>query len=92
MNSMNEAIKYAVPIVGIPIEGDQPVVAWRACQQLELGIRVDPSELTVEKAMDAIDRVLSEPKYANNIKDLSRVSEKYQGQLEGAKMIMEYIN
>lgn len=92
MNSMNEAIKYAVPVVGIPIEGDQPVVAWRACEQLELGVRVDPDELSVEKLTDAIDRVLNEPKFAHNVKELSKVTAKYNGHIDGAKIVLNYLN
>lgn len=47
MNSTSEAIKYGVPIVAIPIDGDQPLVAMRTCQELFLGIRLDPMKLKV---------------------------------------------
>lgn len=96
MNSMNEAIKYAVPIVGIPIEGDQPVVAWRACEQLELGIRVDAGSnelmMTVEKVAEAIEKVLSLSKYSKNINEMSKVTNKYNGQLEASRILIDYLN
>lgn len=92
MNSVNEAIKYAVPMVGIPIEGDQPVVARRVCQELELGIRLNAHRLTGHELANAIDRVLSEPKYTQNVQEISRVSAKYNGQVEGAKVIMDYLS
>ena len=92
MNSTNEAIKYAVPIIGLPLEGDQPMVAKRVCDELSLGIRFDPLKLDVDEVGNAINRVLSEDSFKSKIIDLSRISAKYNGPIEGVKIIMEYLN
>jgi hypothetical protein len=92
MNSTNEAIKYAVPIIGIPLEADQPMVAKRACDELSLGIRFDPLKLDTDEIATAIDRILSEDIFKKNITDLSLISAKYNGPVESAKIVMDYLN
>lgn len=92
MNSTNETIKYAVPIVAVPVVNDQPMVAKRVCDELSLGIRVDLNTLTSERIGDAIDEVLSNQKYKNNIDEFSKVSNKYNGSVIGAKIILDILN
>ena len=91
MNSTTETIKYGVPIIGIPIQGDQPLVARRVCDELSAGIRLDMSNLKSDEIADAIDKVLSDEKYAKNMKDLSLASAKYNGILEGTKIILDIL-
>jgi MGT family glycosyltransferase len=92
MNSTSETIKYAVPIVGIPFEGDQPIVAHRMCNELETGIRINPGKLDIDEIGDAIDDVLSDEKYVKNIRELSKISANYNGKVEGAKIVLDYLN
>jgi UDP:flavonoid glycosyltransferase YjiC (YdhE family) len=48
MNSVSEAINYGVPIICLPLSGDQPFVAWRVADELGMGIRLQPDvSLTV---------------------------------------------
>jgi UDP:flavonoid glycosyltransferase YjiC (YdhE family) len=92
MNSTSEAIKYAVPMIAIPLEGDQPMVAKRVCDGMSLGIRLNPLKFTVDDIGNAIDRVLSDEKFRKNIQKISNISAKYNGQEEGANIIMGYLN
>lgn len=92
MNSTSEAIKFAVPMVAIPLEADQPMVARRVCDDLFLGIRLNPIMLDSDQIADSIDRVLSNEKYMRNIKELSVISAKYNGPAEGAKLVFEQLN
>ena len=92
MNSTSEAIKYAVPMIAIPIEADQPMVARRVCDELSLGIRLNSLTITVDEISNAIDQMLSDEKYKKNIQKLSEVSSNYNGQVEGVKIISEYLN
>lgn len=92
MNSTNEAIKYAVPLVAIPIEGDQHVVAKRVCDELELGVRLQVADLTENVIGDAVDRVLSDDKYLKNIREMSEVSRKYNGPENAAQIIVNYLD
>lgn len=92
MNSASETIKYGVPIVAIPIDGDQPLVAVRMCDQLSLGIRLDPLKLHADQTAEAINQVLTDTKFKKNMLEFSRVSGKYNGKQEGAKLIIEFLN
>lgn len=92
MNSTSEAIKYAVPIVAIPLEADQPMVAKRVCDRLMFGVRLDPIGVSSDDIADAVDQVLSDEQYANNIGEMSKISAKYNGSVEGARLVVEYLN
>lgn len=92
MNSISETIRYAVPIVAIPIDADQPFNAQLVCDQHEIGVRLDASRLESDEIGDAIDLVLRDKKYMENVKNLSNMVEKYNGALEGAKLVIEYLN
>ena len=91
MNSTTETIKYGVPIIGIPIQGDQPLVARRVCDELSAGIRLNTSNLKSDDIGDAIDKVLTDEKYAKNMKDLSIASAKHNGIVEGTKIVLELL-
>src|SRR5579883_1058662 len=83
MNSTCETIKYAVPVIAIPIEGDQPFNSMRICDELSFGVRFDQHKLDANQIADAIDQILTDEKYRNNIKAFSKATWKYVGQIEG---------
>lgn len=92
MNSTSETIKYGVPVIGIPIESDQPINANRICNELSLGIQLDPLNLKAEEISDAIEKVLSDEKYRQNAQELAKVSAKYTGHFEGARIVVDYLD
>jgi MGT family glycosyltransferase len=92
MNSTSEAIKYAVPMLCIPLEGDQPMVAKRMCDEMSLGVRLDPMKLDVDEIGDVIERLLVEEKIRENVYELSKVSAKYNGVVEASKLVLNYLN
>lgn len=92
MNSTSETITYAVPIVSIPLEADQHLNGKRICDDLKLGVRLDALKLTVDIIADAIDEVLSDEKYTKNVQEMSAISAKYNGAVEGAKIITDFLN
>lgn len=92
MNSTSETIMYAVPVVSIPLEGDQHMNGKRICDDLKLGVRLDALKLTVDIIADAIDEVLSDEKYTKNVQEMSAISAKYNGAVEGAKIITDFLN
>lgn len=47
MNSTSEAIDLAVPLVCIPLQADQPIVAKRVCSELRLGVKLDPVDIII---------------------------------------------
>jgi len=92
MNSTSESIKYAVPVVAIPLDADQPTNAKRICDELSFGIRLHPISFEPDDIGDAIDRVLSDETFKTNIGNMSKIFSKYNGAIEGAKLIISYLN
>nr|QVK45635.1 UDP glucuronosyltransferase [Brachionus paranguensis] len=92
MNSISETIKYAVPIISIPLEGDQQINGIRSCDELHLGIRLEALKTGAEVFSDTIEKVLGDEKYAKNIKEMSHISAKYNGRVEATRIIMSYLS
>ena len=91
MNSTLETIKYAVPVIGLPLDGDQPANALRICDKLSFGIRLNPEEFTPNQLADSIDQVLSNKKYKVNIERMSKIAANYNGAVEGAEILTDYL-
>jgi hypothetical protein len=80
MNSVSEALQYGVPIICLPLSGDQPFVAWRVADELGIGIRLQADgELTVNKVKEAVSEILNKPIYRERANDLSLISKRYRG-------------
>jgi MGT family glycosyltransferase len=92
MNSISEALHYGVPIVCIPLHGDQPLIAWRIADELQMGLRLlSNNELNVEKLKNALEKVLENPKYRERAKELSEISQKQHGHISASELTLEYI-
>ncbi|XP_035706972.1 UDP-glucuronosyltransferase 2B7-like [Folsomia candida] len=70
--SWEEAIFHGVPQIGIPFFGEQPLNA-RTAENRGYLVRLDWNELTEERLMEAIQEVISNPKYRDNVKQLSAI-------------------
>ncbi|KAF2905635.1 hypothetical protein ILUMI_00537 [Ignelater luminosus] len=70
--STTEAVYHGVPIIGIPVLGDQHKNAAIA-QRGGYGISIPFKELTEEKLTKALNKVLNNPKYRENIKARSEI-------------------
>lgn len=91
MNSTSEAIHYAVPMVCLPLNVDQPLVAIRVCDDLNLGVRFSISNLTVEMLVDGINQVLREKGYLERSIEFSKISRKYNGSKNSADEVVAYL-
>ena len=91
MNSTLETIKYGVPVVALPLNADQPMNAMRICDELKFGVRLDPDLYTTNQLNDSIDQVLSDEKFKANIESMSKISANYNGSVEGAKILTDYL-
>ena len=91
MNSTCETIKYGVPIIAIPLSSDQPMNARRVCDEMSIGLRIDPIDLRVDEFADSIDRVLSDETFRSNVRELAKISTKYGGQIDAAKVVVDYL-
>lgn len=71
MLGTTEAIHHGVPMIGMPIFGDQPGNA-AAVEESGLGVQIHFRELTTELLLEKIKTVLN-PEFKRKVKDLSRV-------------------
>lgn len=90
MNSTSEALYYEVPLVVIPQTSDQPMIANRL-EELQAGFRIDPREISIEKLQVAVQQVLSNPAYRENVKKLSKSFKKAGGAQEALTAIDKYL-
>jgi MGT family glycosyltransferase len=92
MNSASETIKYGIPIIALPIAVDQPMVAQTLCDDLKLGICFDYKNLNKEKLNDAIEEILTNQSYMENVLELSNVAQKYDGVEQASRLVLDYLN
>ncbi|MCY8956157.1 glycosyl transferase [Bacillus cereus] len=59
MNSSSEALYYGVPLVVVPVTGDQPLVAKRVAE-VGAGIRLNRKELTPKLLREAVKKVMDD--------------------------------
>ena len=90
MNSTLETIKYGVPVVALPLNADQPLNAIRICDELSFGVRLDPDSC-INQLNDSIDQVLSDTRFKANIERMSKITAKYMGAIDGAKILTDYL-
>nr|XP_018896115.1 PREDICTED: UDP-glucuronosyltransferase 2B18-like isoform X1 [Bemisia tabaci] len=75
--SFQETVHYGVPTVGVPWFGDQEVNVAKMVDA-GIGARLRPSELSsIDKIKKAIDTVLFDQRYAENMKRLSLISQDF---------------
>lgn len=65
MNSSSEALYYGVPLVVIPVTGDQPLVAKRVTE-VGAGIRLNRKELTSELLRETVEKVIDDVTFKEN--------------------------
>ncbi|MGP7818986.1 macrolide family glycosyltransferase [Niallia sp. 01092] len=70
MNSVNEGIHYNVPLVVIPHDKDQPMVAQRLTE-LSAGYRLSKDNIQVQSLKDAVNEVLLKNEYKEGIKKIN---------------------
>ena len=90
MNSASETIHYGVPVICIPIMGDQSLVALRLCDELNFGKKLDYNKFTSNQIRTYIHELLENKKYFENILELTKLSRKQNGVETGVNLIEEY--
>ena len=81
-----------VPMLCIPIDSDQPLVAYRVANELGLGISLDFTTMTENDVCKAVERIFADETYFERAYRYSMISHKHQGHLNGAKLIIEFLN
>ena len=91
MNSANEAIYYAVPVVVIPQRADQPMVG-RRIEQLSLGKVINKKDVTAQLLRDTLTEVLVNTRYKDNMKKMSNDMQKAGGFRQAVTEIETFLN
>ncbi|XP_052752719.1 UDP-glucosyltransferase 2-like isoform X1 [Galleria mellonella] len=91
LQSTDEAITAGVPLIGMPMLGDQ----WYNVEQYVrhgIGVRLDLEDLTEEKFYNAINTTINDKSYRQNVERLRTVmSDQPQSALERAVWWTEYV-
>lgn len=90
MNSVNESIHFNVPMVVIPHDKDQPMVAQRLTE-LNAGYRVSKDNLKPETLKDAVNQVLTNKSYKDNIKKINESFQESGGPEKALEVIDAFI-
>ncbi|XP_022189984.2 UDP-glycosyltransferase UGT5 isoform X1 [Nilaparvata lugens] len=89
--SIIEAVSHGVPIIGIPMFGDQPSNIQRIVGK-GAGLKIDYSEINAETVYNTIQQILLNPTYKSNAEKLSRVfNDREMPPLETAVYWIEYV-
>ncbi|UOQ87538.1 macrolide family glycosyltransferase [Gracilibacillus salinarum] len=91
MNSVNEAIYYEVPMVVIPRDKDQPMVAARL-SELEAGYAIFPDELTEEALKNAVNQIVENDDYYQGIEKIKSSFQSCGGPAEALEIIDDYLD
>uniref|UniRef100_A0A1I7YLD6 glucuronosyltransferase n=1 Tax=Steinernema glaseri TaxID=37863 RepID=A0A1I7YLD6_9BILA len=76
LNSLTESIYAGVPLLGIPIFGDQRYNA-AIIQHRELGVYLNIEEVTEDRVYDALEKLLHTEKYRTNAKNVKEMMRKW---------------
>ncbi|KGP73249.1 macrolide family glycosyltransferase [Pontibacillus yanchengensis] len=82
MNSVNEAIHHNVPMVVVPHDKDQPMVAQRL-EELGAGYPISKDSITTATLQGAVQEVINDEQYKQNIEKINQ-SFKESGGVEKA--------
>jgi glucuronosyltransferase len=89
--SKQEAVYHGVPFIALPVWSDQPINAQKA-QEDGYAIKLDWNQLTEEVLYDAIQRILTDPRYKRRMKEVSALMrDQMESPLERAIYWIEYV-
>ena len=92
MNSTSESIHFAVPQICLPLNGDQPLNAYRVATELGLGLCLDYKNLTKNDIVTAVNTIFEDISYYERCLLYSNLSRKYIGHKNACKKIFELIS
>lgn len=86
MNSSSESLYFGVPMIVIPVMGDQPIVAQRI-EDLKVGIQLNLKNLTPMTLHNAVMEVLSNDVYLENSHKIKCTLKNAGGYIKAAETI-----
>lgn len=91
MNSTSESIHFGVPMVCVPLGADQPLVAYRACDELGLGVRLNFETIKPCDIFSAIQTILNDSSYRHRVKRFAEFSKMNRGADNARELIMNVL-
>ncbi|MBF0707670.1 MULTISPECIES: macrolide family glycosyltransferase [Bacillaceae] len=90
MNSTNEAIYFEVPMVVLPHDKDQPLVAARLAE-LQAGYPIFPPNVTIESLQHAVNQVVHNVNYQLGIRKIKESFQACGGPNEALEIIDRHL-
>ncbi|KIL28205.1 hypothetical protein B4133_3208 [Bacillus altitudinis] len=90
MNSVNEGIHYHVPMVVIPVDKDQPMVAKRLTD-LSAARALDKDQLTARQLRDTVESVLGSDTYRAGIEKIEESFQTAGGTEKALRVIDQFM-
>lgn len=89
--SITEAVSFGVPVVGIPVYGDQHR-NMAAVEAAGVGMKININDLNFENIFHAVHTILNDPNYRTNAKQLAkRFTDRPMSPLDNAVYWTEYV-
>jgi UDP:flavonoid glycosyltransferase YjiC (YdhE family) len=92
MNSTSESIHFGMPMICVPVGADQPLVAYRVCDELGLGIRLDYRTMKSKDIYLAVQKILNDSSYRLRTQRYAQLSKMNKGAENARDLIMDYLN
>uniref|UniRef100_T1ILT2 UDP-glucuronosyltransferase n=1 Tax=Strigamia maritima TaxID=126957 RepID=T1ILT2_STRMM len=91
MLSLQESVYNGVPVVAVPLFSDQPGNVARV-EEIGIGVKLALSNISGDSMYDAINKVLGDKRYAENLKRYSAIFHDFiENQVEKAAYWVEYV-
>ncbi|WP_431086686.1 macrolide family glycosyltransferase [Paenibacillus sp. 8b26] len=90
MNSVNEGIHFNVPLVVLPQDKDQPMVAQRLTE-LQAGYRITKDHINVQSLREAVREVVSNAAYKEGVQKINDSFQQSGGTEEALAKIDAYL-
>ncbi|WP_336078203.1 macrolide family glycosyltransferase [Paenibacillus sp. 203] len=91
MNSVNEGIHFNVPLVVLPQDKDQPMVAQRLTE-LQAGYRITKDQINTQTLRDAVHEVVSNAAYKEGVQKINDSFQQSGGTKEALAKIDAYLD
>ncbi|AUS28684.1 macrolide family glycosyltransferase [Paenibacillus polymyxa] len=91
MNSVNEGIHFNVPLVVLPQDKDQPMVAQRLTE-LQAGYRITKDQINAQSLRDAVREVVSNAAYKEGVQKINDSFQQSGGTEEALTKIDAYLD
>jgi len=90
--TISQAIQFGKPIISIPIENHAEQISnSRKITKIGIGIMLKPNDLTSEKLMESIDKLLNDTKFISKSNEIMEFCSKLNGVQNVINIVRSYI-